>query len=69
LTCAQVSAWQGVVMTVLDGTYSAFLVPITIAFSADLNHWSWNTIVDMIAGVLMLHTCINTCTTLVELRW
>ncbi len=56
-------------MTVLDGTYSAFLVPITIAFSADLNHWSWNTIVDMIAGVLMLHTCINTCTTLVELRW
>ena len=37
-------------MTILDGTYSAFLVPITIAFSADLNKWCWNTIVDMIAG-------------------
>jgi len=38
------------VMTILDGTYSAFLVPISIAFSSDLNHWSWTTIVDVVAG-------------------
>ena len=37
-------------MTILDGTYSAFLVPISIAFSSDLNHWSWTTIVDVVAG-------------------
>lgn len=48
--CWQVSVWQGIVMTVVDGTYSAFLVPISIAFSSDLNHWSWTTIVDVVAG-------------------
>ena len=48
--CMQVSVWQGIVITLLDGTYSAFLVPISIAFSSDLNHWSWTTIVDMVAG-------------------
>lgn len=42
--------WQGIVISLLDGTYSAFLVPISIAFSSDLNHWSWSTIVDVIAG-------------------
>ena len=48
--CIQVSVWQGIVITLLDGTYSAFLVPISIAFSSDLNHWSWTTIVDIVAG-------------------
>lgn len=39
-------------MTILDGTYSAFLVPISIAFSSDLNHWGWTTIIDTVAGKL-----------------
>lgn len=50
--CLQVSVWQGIVISLLDGTYSAFLVPISIAFSSDLNHWSWTTIVDVVAGDL-----------------
>ncbi|DBA70723.1 TPA: hypothetical protein ACH3X2_012094 [Trebouxia sp. C0005] len=66
---SKVSVWQGIVMTILDGTYSAFLVPISIAFSSDLNHWSWTTIVDVVAGflftldiVLLFHTgFIITC--------
>ena len=37
-------------MTIVDGTYSAFLVPISIAFLTDLNHWTWTTIIDVIAG-------------------
>lgn len=49
-TSLQVSVWQGIVISLLDGTYSAFLVPISIAFSSDLNHWSWTTIVDVVAG-------------------
>ena len=61
-SCCQASAWQGVVMTVLDGTYSAFLVPINIAFSTDLNHWSWITIVDIVAGKLQSF-CVLPCLT------
>eukprot|EP00891_Asterochloris_glomerata_P007207 jgi/Astpho2/7207/Aster-x0763 len=46
------AVWQSIVLTILDGTYSAYVVPISIAFEVNLSVWSWVTMLDMIAMVL-----------------
>ena len=48
------AVWQSIVLTILDGTYSAFVVPISIAFEVNLSVWSWVTVLDMIASKLEL---------------
>lgn len=44
------SVYFGILRTIMDGTYSAFIVPISIAFEVNLSTWSWVTICDMVAG-------------------
>ena len=51
------AVWQSIVLTVLDGTYSAFVVPISIAFEVNLSVWSWVTVLDMIASELKMSPC------------
>ncbi len=46
------AVWQSIVLTILDGTYSAYVVPISIAFEVNLSVWSWVTMLDMIASKL-----------------
>lgn len=56
-------------MLILDLTYTAFLVPIIIAFSNDLLVWQWLNIVDVIGGSLYMVDVIMGFTIGVRVQW
>ncbi len=56
-------------MLILDLSYTAFLVPIIIAFSNDLLQWQWLNIVDVVGGSLYMVDVMMGFTIGVRVRW
>jgi hypothetical protein len=42
---------QSLILLLLDCTYTAFVVPIELAFDVNFTYWNWATVWDMVAGV------------------